>query len=111
MKPWYRARTLQLLGDAIAGARADSDINQQDLAALINSSRPTISRLESGNGASAKVVLAALQACGYELIAVPRGAKVSVTAPEPPPQSAQQHQPQPQPQRPQQQQSQTQGQQ
>lgn len=82
MKPWYRARTLQLLGDAVAGARGDSELTQQDLAQKIGSSRPTMSRLESGHGASAKTILEALRACDYELIAVPRDSKITVTKPE-----------------------------
>jgi len=78
---WYRARTLNILGEAIADGRAQAGLNQNELAALIGSSRPTLSRMESGQNSSTATVLDALQACGYELIVVPRGSKIAVTPP------------------------------
>ncbi|WP_019146965.1 helix-turn-helix domain-containing protein [Timonella senegalensis] len=81
MKPWYRARTPELLGAAVTGAREDSHLTQTELAEHIDSSRPTLSRLESGKNSSTITLLNALAACGYEVIAVPRGSKITVTPP------------------------------
>jgi transcriptional regulator with XRE-family HTH domain len=76
---FYRARSLDGLASAVAGARAARHLTQEDLGRAIGSSRPTISRLERGIATGADTVLDALAACGYELVVVPRGATVTVT--------------------------------
>lgn len=75
----YRARTLGALGSALQGTRAARGYTQDDLARVIGSSRPTISRMERGHAATTDTVLDALAACGYEIVVVPRGATVTVT--------------------------------
>lgn len=76
---WYRARSLRALGQAVRGARETRGLTQDELADLIASSRPTLSRLERGHAVSAETVLDALARCGYEVVVVPRGAQVSVS--------------------------------
>ena len=75
---WYRARTLESLGAAVAGIRGARGLTQTELGARSGSSRPTISRIERGEPASDETVLQALAAMGYELVAVPRGAVLKV---------------------------------
>lgn len=82
MKPWYRARTPLLLGQAIAGARESAELKQADLATAIRSSRPTISRIETGSAASSKTILEALEALDYEMVIVPRGSHLAIRPPE-----------------------------
>jgi DNA-binding XRE family transcriptional regulator len=77
---YYRARSLDGLASAIAGARGTRHLTQEDLGRAIGASRPTISRMERGIPTGVDTVLDALAACGYELVAVPRGAKVSVSS-------------------------------
>lgn len=60
-------------------ARGNRGLTQSDLARAIGSSRPTISRMERGTPVAADTVLAALAACGYEIVVIPRGSTVTVT--------------------------------
>ncbi|MCG7288238.1 helix-turn-helix domain-containing protein [Cellulomonas sp. ACRRI] len=76
---FYRARSLPALAAALKGARAARGYTQDDLAAAIGSSRPTISRMERANAAGTDTLVDALSACGYELVVVPRGSTVRVT--------------------------------
>jgi HTH-type transcriptional regulator / antitoxin HipB len=71
--PWYRARTLDSLGSALADLRDLRGLTQTDLAEKVGTSRPTISRIERGEAASDETILKAMAAMGYELVAVPRG--------------------------------------
>ncbi|GEA86884.1 helix-turn-helix domain-containing protein [Cellulomonas cellasea] len=75
---YYRARTTRALADAVQAVRAASGKSQTDLAELIGSSRPTISRMERGQPIATDTVIDALTACGYELVVVPRGSLVTV---------------------------------
>ncbi|HEY0216486.1 MAG TPA: helix-turn-helix transcriptional regulator [Cellulomonas sp.] len=77
---FYRARSLTALAAALKGARSTRGYTQDDLAAAIGSSRPTISRMERASPATTDTLLAALSACGYELVVVPRGSTVTVTS-------------------------------
>jgi transcriptional regulator with XRE-family HTH domain len=79
---WYRARSRRSLGEALQSARQAAGTTQDELAARIGSSRPTLSRLERGDSPQADTILAILAATGYELVVVPRGSKITV---EPPP--------------------------
>lgn len=78
---FYRARDTAGLGRAVQGVRTARRYTQDELAHMIDSSRPTISRLERGAAAtSTDTLLDALAACGYELVVVPRGARITVTS-------------------------------
>lgn len=75
---FYRARTAGALANAVRGARDTHGLTQSELADAIGSSRPTISRMERGAPVAADTVLAALAECGYEVVVVPRGSRVTV---------------------------------
>ncbi len=81
-RPWFRARTQAGLGRAIRRARQTAGFSQDELAAEATTSRPTLSRLERGASVASKTVLAAAAACGYEIVLVPRGARVTVGPPD-----------------------------
>ncbi|GAA4628232.1 helix-turn-helix domain-containing protein [Cellulomonas oligotrophica] len=76
---WYRTRSMRSLGVAVRDARETRGLTQDELADLISSSRPTLSRLERGASVSAETVLEALARCGYEMVVVPRGSQVTVS--------------------------------
>jgi len=79
-RPWYRARSVAALGLAVRGVREASAITQAQLAVRVRTSRATISRIERGAPASSETLLAALAACGYELVVMPRDASLQVEA-------------------------------
>ena len=78
MHRWFRARGLTALGAALKGARETAGLSQSELASLIESSRPTISRLERGVPVTTDVLTKALARAGYEIYVVPRDAHVRV---------------------------------
>lgn len=78
IRRFYRARSLPALADALRGARVARGYTQDDLAAAIGSSRPTISRMERAHAAGTDTLIDALSACGYELVVVPRGSTLRV---------------------------------
>lgn len=80
-QPWYRVRTLTSLGAAIADLRRNAGLNQDEAARLAHASRPTLSRLERGASSSTAVILELLASTGYEVLLVPRGARVTVEEP------------------------------
>ncbi|MCP2264122.1 helix-turn-helix domain-containing protein [Promicromonospora thailandica] len=75
---WFRARSLAALGAALKGARESTGLSQSELAAEIDSSRPTLSRLERGIPVTTEVLTRALARAGYEIYLVPRTARVRV---------------------------------
>ncbi len=79
-RPWYRARTPAALGLAVRGVREANAMTQAQIAARVRTSRATISRIERGAPASSETLIAALAACGYELVVVPRDAALQVKA-------------------------------
>ena len=78
---WYRARSLASLGTALAAARKSAGLDQQAMAEAIGSSRPTVSRMERGEAVSSATVWDAATKAGYEIVLVPRGARVQVEDP------------------------------
>ncbi|WP_448059399.1 helix-turn-helix domain-containing protein [Cellulomonas hominis] len=76
---WFRARNAAGLARAVQDVRRASGLTQDELAAAIGSSRPTLSRLERGGATSTDTVLAAMARCGYEIVVVPRGSTVTVS--------------------------------
>jgi len=80
---WFRARTPGALGDALRRARETTGLTQSELAGRASSSRPTLSRLERGAPVASSTLLDVAAACGYELVLVPRGARLVVEAPTP----------------------------
>ena len=80
---WFRARGLTALGAAAKGARESAGLSQSELASLIDSSRPTISRLERGVPVTIDVLTKTLARAGYEIYVIPRTARVKVELPDP----------------------------
>lgn len=76
---WFRARSPHALGTAVASARRARGLTQTELAGRTSSSRATVSRLERGGSTTTDTLLDALARCGYEVVVVPRDAKVTVT--------------------------------
>lgn len=79
---WYRVRSVTALGDAVAEVRKSARLTQADAGRRVGSSRPTISRMERGEPVSTATVLDVLAEAGYELLIVPRGARVRVEEPD-----------------------------
>lgn len=75
---FYRTRSVESLGRAVATLRANHGMTQEALGDVIDSSRPTISRLENGADVAVSAVVESLTALGYEIILVPRGAEIMV---------------------------------
>jgi DNA-binding XRE family transcriptional regulator len=78
---FFRARSASGLASAVRGVRTASGRTQTEMAEAIRSSRPTISRMERGLPTATDTLIDALTECGYELIVIPRGARVTVVAP------------------------------
>lgn len=77
--PWFRARTAEALGSAVRRARQVAVLSQDELARRASTSRPTVSRLERGSAVATSTLLDVAATCGYELVLVPRGARLTVT--------------------------------
>ncbi|MBI9113713.1 helix-turn-helix transcriptional regulator [Sanguibacter suaedae] len=78
---FFRARSASGLASAVQAVRTASGRTQTELAESIHSSRPTISRMERGLPTATDTLIDALTECGYELVVVPRGSRVTVAAP------------------------------
>jgi transcriptional regulator with XRE-family HTH domain len=78
--PWFRIRGADGLGRALARARRARKLSQEELAVRIGASRPTVARLETAPNSVIDRTVRAFGALGYDLVAVPRGATVTVAA-------------------------------
>ncbi|WP_081599731.1 helix-turn-helix domain-containing protein [Cellulosimicrobium cellulans] len=79
-RPWLRARTPEALGSAVRRLREVAALSQDELALRASTSRPTVSRLERGSAVGSSTLLDIAAACGYEVVVVPRGARITVEA-------------------------------
>jgi DNA-binding XRE family transcriptional regulator len=75
---WFRISTDKSLSDTLAAIRRESGVSQAELAQRIQSDRTTVVRLESGRLEAFTRLTSAFAILGYDLIAVPRGATVTV---------------------------------
>jgi transcriptional regulator with XRE-family HTH domain len=75
---WYRVRTAQDLGSALADTRRASQLTQDEAAERAETSRPTVSRAERGEPVSVVTALRLVGAGGFEVVLVPRGSRVRV---------------------------------
>lgn len=78
MQPWFRVRSQQSLGFALSELRKFRGISQAEAAEQAGSSRPTISRMERGLPVSSATMMDLLEHARYEILLVPRGARVVV---------------------------------
>ena len=75
---WYRIRGRSGLKEALSGARRLTGISQAELAERLGVDRVTLVHLEGGKNAGALRLLDAFGALGFDLLAVPRSARVHV---------------------------------
>jgi transcriptional regulator with XRE-family HTH domain len=78
VKPWFWLRGDTGAGNALAGARRAAGLTQAQLASQLGVDRTTVITMESGRNAAVSRLLRAFNRMGYDLIAVPRTARVSV---------------------------------
>ena len=81
VKPWFWLRGDTGAGRALAGARHSTGLTQADLAARLGVDRTTVISLEAGRNAAVSRLIRAFNGMGYDLIAVPRSARVTVDLP------------------------------
>jgi transcriptional regulator with XRE-family HTH domain len=77
-KPWFWLRGDTGAGNALTGARRAAGLTQAQLASQLGVDRTTVITMESGRNAAVSRLLRAFNWMGYDLIAVPRTARVSV---------------------------------
>lgn len=81
-RPWFRIRGAAGFSRALAEARKDGGVTQEEMAARLGVSRLTVARLEGRPNTIVARVVRAFSVLGYDLVAVPRGATITVdTAP------------------------------
>lgn len=81
IKPWFWLRGEAGAGRALAGVRHEARLTQQQLADRLHMDRTTVLNMEAGRNPTVNRFLGLFSWMGYDLIAVPRGAKVSVGPP------------------------------
>ena len=79
-RPWFRIRGASGLAGALAQARRNAGVSQEELAGRLGVNRLTVGRLEGKPNMVVSRVVRAFSILGYDLIAVPRGATVTVDA-------------------------------
>ena len=75
---WYRVRGAEGGGAALAAARRDGGVTQAQLAERIGAERTTVLGMEAGRNPALARLVRAFSLLGYDLVAVPRTAEVSV---------------------------------
>jgi len=78
VKPWFWLRGDTGAGRALAGARHAAGVTQAELAARLGVDRTTVVNLEAGRNGAVSRLIRAFNRLGYDLIAVPRTARVTV---------------------------------
>jgi hypothetical protein len=82
-KPWFWLRGEGGAGRALAGVRREAGLTQAQAAARLRMDRTTLLNMEAGRNPAVSRFVALFNRMGYDLIAVPYGAKVTVdTRPE-----------------------------
>lgn len=78
IRPWFWLRGDTGAGRALAGARHAAGLTQAELASRLGVDRTTVVSLEAGRNAAVSRLIRAFNGMGYDLIAVPRTARVTV---------------------------------
>jgi len=78
-RPWFWLRGKTGVGHALAEVRREAGLTQAQLAAQVGVERTTILNIEAGRNTTINRFVDIVNRMGYDLIAVPRGARVSVT--------------------------------
>lgn len=77
-RPWFWLRGEPGAGQALAGVRREAGLTQQQIADRLHMDRTTVLNMEAGRNPAVNRFISLFGWMGYDLIAVPRGAKVSV---------------------------------
>lgn len=77
-RPWFWLRGESGAGRALAGVRREAGLTQQQIADRLHMDRSTVLNIEAGRNPTVNRFVSLFSWMGYDLIAVPRGAKVSV---------------------------------
>lgn len=80
-KPWFWLRGEGGAGRALAGARYEAGLTQQQIADRLRMDRTTVLNMEAGRNPAVNRFVDLFGWMGYDLIAVPRGARVTVDIP------------------------------
>jgi DNA-binding XRE family transcriptional regulator len=75
---WLRPRGQDALAQAVSACRQAAGITQEDLARRLHVNRTTVIDMEAGRNSAMRRVGEALSLLGYDLVVVPRGARVTV---------------------------------
>jgi hypothetical protein len=78
--PWYWLRGDEGAGRALAGVRHAAGLTQAEIARRLGMDRTTVINIEAGRNTAVNRFVGLFNRMGYDLIAVPRGARVIVEA-------------------------------
>lgn len=76
---WLRLRGRDALAQAVLACRQAGGLTQEQLARRLHVNRTTVIDMEAGRNRALARTAEALSVLGYDLLVVPRGAKVTVT--------------------------------
>jgi transcriptional regulator with XRE-family HTH domain len=76
--PWFWLRGADGAARALAGARHQAGLTQAQAAARLRMDRTTVLNMEAGRNVTVNRFIGLFNWMGYDLIAVPRGAQVTV---------------------------------
>jgi transcriptional regulator with XRE-family HTH domain len=79
-RPWFWLRGDQGAGRALAGVRRAAGLTQAEIAGRLGMDRTTVIDIEAGRNTAVNRFVGLFNRMGYDLIAVPRGARVTVDA-------------------------------
>jgi transcriptional regulator with XRE-family HTH domain len=79
-RPWFWLRGDGGAGRALAGVRHAAGITQAEIASRLGMDRTTVIDIEAGRNAAVNRFVGLFNRMGYDLIAVPRGVRVTVEA-------------------------------
>ncbi len=79
---WIRVNGSRNLGEALEQVRRETGLTQAELAERLDVTRTTVIDMEKGRPAVLRRLVDGLSILGYDLVIVPRGARVSVADPE-----------------------------
>jgi transcriptional regulator with XRE-family HTH domain len=77
-RPWFWLRGNEGAGRALAGVRREAGLTQAQLAEQAGLDRTTLLSMEAGRNPAVTRFVEIFGRLGYDLIAVPRGAEVTV---------------------------------
>ncbi len=80
VSPWFWLRGDAGPGRALAGVRHTAGLTQAEIARRLGMDRTTVIDMEAGRNSAVNRFVGLFNRMGYDLIAVPRGARVMVEA-------------------------------